>query len=225
VDTTPDLTTDPLPDPAPDPVTDPSAPTDVTPTDPTPTDPTATDPTTDPTVTPPPQETAPDSPPDSGPIATPASDPVDLPPPRTRITEPKPPLETPGYLYARVMGSSRVDVVWQDNSFQEAGYRIERSFDGQNWGEIGLVGPSGTVYSDFGLRPGQTVYYRVRAYTSTELSAYSNVAMATTASPMTNIRLGIVTPPGVQPIYPFRTPIAPGIRPGLPVAGFSNVSI
>jgi titin len=72
-----------------------------------------------------------------------------------------------------------ITIAWDDNSTTETGFRIERSLDGTtNWTQIGTTGGSVTVYRDTGLAPSTTYYYRVRAYTSTENSDYSNVAGA-----------------------------------------------
>jgi len=77
--------------------------------------------------------------------------------------------------------SRRLTLGWQDNSSNESGFKIERSPDGStNWTEIAATGPNITSYQDAGLAPTTTYFYRVRAYTTTNTSAYSNVTSATT---------------------------------------------
>jgi hypothetical protein len=82
---------------------------------------------------------------------------------------------------AQTATPNRVTLAWQDNSSTESGFRIERSRDGStNWTEIGTTGPNIVIFQDAGLAPYSTYFYRVRAYTSTENSAYSNTASAVT---------------------------------------------
>jgi hypothetical protein len=72
-------------------------------------------------------------------------------------------------------------LTWQYNSSNETGFRIERSPDGlTNWTEIATTGPNITSYQDARLTPGTAYYYRVRAYNTTDTSAYSDVKGATT---------------------------------------------
>jgi hypothetical protein len=73
-----------------------------------------------------------------------------------------------------------IDVLWQDNSYNENGFIIERSLDGRVWNVIGESDVSD--YTDGGkvnnsVLPGQKYFYRVRAYNRNLnlYSAYSNV--------------------------------------------------
>jgi hypothetical protein len=89
-------------------------------------------------------------------------------------------------LSASPKSSNAIDLNWTDHSNCEAGYRIERSEDGNIFVEVcDLQGPrSGTIYwTDAGLRQGTNYWYRVRAYDSSNpprFSNYSNVAQART---------------------------------------------
>lgn len=77
-------------------------------------------------------------------------------------------------------------VAWDDVS-GEAGFRIERSVDGANFTQIATVAADVISYSDSSVTNGTSYWYRVQAYNSTTVSAYSNVASgvvpATTVAP------------------------------------------
>jgi hypothetical protein len=74
-----------------------------------------------------------------------------------------------------------VTLAWQDNSTNENGFKIERSLDGStNWTEIGTTGPNITTYQDVGLASWTTYHYRVRAYSASSTSTYSNAIGGTT---------------------------------------------
>jgi hypothetical protein len=64
-----------------------------------------------------------------------------------------------------VISGSRVILMWDDASADEAGFEIERreGAEGQ-YQKIGTVGPNVTEYTDTGLQPGTVYYYRIRAY-------------------------------------------------------------
>jgi hypothetical protein len=71
--------------------------------------------------------------------------------------------------------TASITLAWDDNSTTESGFRVERSPNGtSSWTEIGTTNANVTTYQNTGLTRGATYYYRVRAYTATEFSAYSN---------------------------------------------------
>jgi hypothetical protein len=85
----------------------------------------------------------------------------------------------PSGLSGTAASSTQIDLTWTDNSGDELGFRIERSLNGEiGWTQIAEVGSNVTSYSDNGLTPGTTYYYRVRAYHAGGNSAYSSVASA-----------------------------------------------
>ncbi len=86
------------------------------------------------------------------------------------------PLTAPTNLTAASTVSRRIDLSWADNSASESGFKIERSMNGSIFKQIAVVGANATTFSDGNLRSGRRYYYRVRAYTSSANSAYSNVA-------------------------------------------------
>ncbi len=87
----------------------------------------------------------------------------------------------PSNLTATAISSSQINLLWTDNSNNETGIKIERKtgVDG-TYAQIATVGADVTTYSDTGLTPATTYYYRVKAYNSAGDSTYSNEANATT---------------------------------------------
>jgi hypothetical protein len=94
----------------------------------------------------------------------------------------------PTNLIATAINANRIDLSWKDNSTNEDGFRIERKIGtAGTYTEITTVGINATSYQDNTVSANTTYYYRVRAYNSVGLSAYSNEANATTPP--------VVTPP------------------------------
>ncbi len=94
-------------------------------------------------------------------------------------TPPSPPA-APTNLNATAVSSSRIDLVWVDNSTNEDAFRIERSTDNVTFTEVAAVSANVTSYSATGLAAGTTYHFRVRASNPAGDSAYSNTASATT---------------------------------------------
>jgi len=97
-----------------------------------------------------------------------------------RVISEKAELSPPSNL-AAVATSAGIDLSWQDNSDNETGFKIERKTGaGGNYQQIATVGANVIKYSDTGLSGDTTYYYRVRAYSDSGDSSYSNEASATT---------------------------------------------
>ncbi len=93
------------------------------------------------------------------------------------------PPNAPTNLIATAKSDSQIDLAWSDNSDNENGFAIERrTGDTGTYSEITRVGTGVISYSDTGLTPATTYYYRVFAYNSAGNSGYSNEANATTGS-------------------------------------------
>ncbi len=86
----------------------------------------------------------------------------------------------PSDLTATAVSSSAIDLTWTDNAGDEDGFDIERSLDGTSFTPLVSVGADVTTYSDTGLAPVTTYWYRVSAYNGSGTSGYSNTASAST---------------------------------------------
>ncbi len=85
----------------------------------------------------------------------------------------------PSDLAATQTTASRVDLSWQDNSSDEAGFKIERQIaDSGTWTQIATDVADTTRYADTTVSAGPAYRYRVRGYNWTGDSPYSNEAGA-----------------------------------------------
>jgi subtilisin family serine protease len=93
-------------------------------------------------------------------------------------------LIAPDNLSAQAVSSSRIDLLWADNSSGELGYRVERRIgpDGV-FSDIATVDRDVDIFIHNGLQPSTTYIYRVKAFNNNGESSYSNEAEAETPSP------------------------------------------
>ena len=97
---------------------------------------------------------------------------------------PDPTVKDPSGLEASAVSDTRIDLKWVDNSTNEGEFLIERDTSA-GFGSPTTMGAwaNSTTFSDTGLSPSTTYYYRVRARNATDSSGYSNTASATTQAP------------------------------------------
>ncbi|MGH9202534.1 MAG: fibronectin type III domain-containing protein, partial [Vicinamibacterales bacterium] len=86
----------------------------------------------------------------------------------------------PTNLAASTLSSSQIRLTWNDNSSNEAGFKLERSTDGTTFSQVATLVANTTAYTNSSLNAATTYIYRIRAYEGTNHSAYSNTAGATT---------------------------------------------
>ena len=89
-------------------------------------------------------------------------------------------LQVPGALSANAIHFSQINLTWVDNTSLEAAFEIERQVGNGPFAPVASVGANVTSYPVTGLLPETSYGYRVRAVRGTVVSAYSNVATATT---------------------------------------------
>lgn len=86
----------------------------------------------------------------------------------------------PSFLDASNPTPFTINLDWQDNSGNEAVFKIERSLDGIIFVEIDTVPANQNNYTDTGLNQDTQYFYRVRAGNMAGNSAYSNIDDETT---------------------------------------------
>lgn len=86
------------------------------------------------------------------------------------------PPTAPANVAAAAVAPSQVNLTWTETTPGVTGYYVERSIDGVSFALVATVDGTATGYSDTGLTPGATYYYRIRAYSPNGPSAYSSVA-------------------------------------------------
>ncbi|OGP72780.1 MAG: hypothetical protein A2V86_08735 [Deltaproteobacteria bacterium RBG_16_49_23] len=101
------------------------------------------------------------------------------------------PPATPASLTGAALNATQVTLNWVDNSDNEQGFKIERKTGiGGTYAEIQTVGPNVTSYTDSGLTPGVTYYYRVRAYNWGGESSYTSETSVTPNPKLTVAKAG-----------------------------------
>jgi fibronectin type 3 domain-containing protein len=77
-------------------------------------------------------------------------------------------------------GARTVNLTWQDNASNEAGFKVYRSTDNVNYTLMGSTGVNVTTYTNGSAEPATTYHYRVVAYLGSGSSLPSNTATVTT---------------------------------------------
>jgi phosphodiesterase/alkaline phosphatase D-like protein len=88
----------------------------------------------------------------------------------------------PSNLGISLTAVTEAKLTWTDNSNNENGFKIERKVDGGTYAEIDSLSANSVQYTNTGLLPETTYYYRIRAFNSYGYSGYSNEASITTPS-------------------------------------------
>ncbi len=89
-------------------------------------------------------------------------------------------LAAPSNLTATALSARKTELSWGDNSSDETGFAIERSTDGTTFTQLTTVSPNTVSYTDTGLEPETSYYYKVKTVKGEIASDFSNLALATT---------------------------------------------
>ena len=134
--------------------------------------------------------------------------------------------DAPRSFTARARGDSAIELNWRipssSGSGPITGYRIEWSRTGSGgWGPLADTGPTTTTYTDGGLRPVTTRYYRVAAMSAAGLGEWSRVDQATTESTRPSAPIGLSVVPGARRTDQLLlTWSAPADDGGSPITGY-----
>ncbi|NQU06591.1 MAG: fibronectin type III domain-containing protein, partial [Calditrichaeota bacterium] len=93
-------------------------------------------------------------------------------------------LAAPSDLRAETVSSSFIYLSWNDNSDNEDGFKIEYGFDGDSWNSIGEIDAGLESIDIINCQQSTTYYFRIRAFNDDGYSDYSNIASATTLTPI-----------------------------------------
>jgi dipeptidyl aminopeptidase/acylaminoacyl peptidase len=98
------------------------------------------------------------------------------------VVSPPPPPAAPSGIRIESISMNRIDIQWVDNSDNEDGFAVERCAQRgcNNFVEIGRVFPNNRHFVDGNLFANTQYYYRVRAFNSGGMSAYTDVISAKT---------------------------------------------
>ncbi len=116
------------------------------------------------------------------------------------LSKPKFP-EPPSNVFARVINTNQIDLVWKDNSDNEIGFSIERSlFPDKDFVQVGKVPANKNIYSDKTVKENTTYYYRVRAISENGYSFFDG------AYQKTEENTGLVMEDLTQPLRMYPNP-------------------
>jgi len=91
--------------------------------------------------------------------------------------------DDPTGLITTAINTTRIDLTWDDNSYNETGFKIERKTGiGGSYAEIDTVGANVTAYSDTTAVAENEYYYKVVAYNGAGDSSYTNESYASTVA-------------------------------------------
>ncbi len=90
-------------------------------------------------------------------------------------------IDPPSGLASVAIGAYSVTLVWVDESDNETGFEIQRSMDQTAWTTVATRPANTQGWTESGLQPDTTYYYRLRAISGLGLSSWSNSTAATTA--------------------------------------------
>jgi concanavalin A-like lectin/glucanase superfamily protein/lysyl oxidase/fibronectin type III domain protein len=98
-------------------------------------------------------------------------------------------VKAPSGLTATAAGEKQINLQWVDNSTNETEFVIQRDTNSKFTSPTTLTTwAENTTYSDVGLTPETTYFYRVRAHNATDTSEWSNTASAKTWATLSGYR-------------------------------------
>lgn len=80
-------------------------------------------------------------------------------------------------------GAKGMEIAWRDNSNNEEGFVLERSFNGKSWSTIAELKADETAFTDVNVPTGVGAVYRVGARIGAVISDYSSTGVISTGTP------------------------------------------
>jgi hypothetical protein len=93
----------------------------------------------------------------------------------------------PTGLMASAVSTSQINLTWTNTAGNQTGVEVDRSSDGTNFSPVRSLGATASSFSDTGLAPATTYWYRLEATNAAGPSPSSNIAFATTAPSSTAV--------------------------------------
>lgn len=93
-------------------------------------------------------------------------------------------LKQPTGLRATYASNTSLELTWSDRSVSEDSFQIYRSEDNITFTLIATVAADSESYTDSGLTEDSSYYYKIKALSSTNRSAFSPVAEGSTVTPI-----------------------------------------
>jgi alpha-tubulin suppressor-like RCC1 family protein len=126
--------------------------------------------------------------------------------------EPTPVLFAPSPLILSVVSSTQINLFWTYNSSEEVGFKIERKTGaGGSYSQIATPTADTTFYPDTTVTPGNTYYYRVRAYNAFTNSGYSNELTPVLSAP-SPLTLSVVSSTQVNLFWTYNSSEEAGFK-------------
>ncbi len=138
-------------------------------------------------------------------------------------------IEPPDNLRFDYVSDTSVNLIWDDNSNNESGFRVERriGIDGE-WVRIATVYSSTKSYKYTGLSPYITYYFRIRAYNTTgSYDSFSNEIEITTGKPKapSNITAGLISSTQARITWKDNSDSETGFKVQRAIVGVTNYRV
>jgi uncharacterized protein (TIGR02145 family) len=95
--------------------------------------------------------------------------------------------ESPTNLIVTAAAATQINLSWTDNSSNETGFKIQRKTGSESFAFVGEVNANVFTYSDTGLSPNTTYFYKVFSYNSAGNSAVSSNEVTAVTSTTSSI--------------------------------------
>lgn len=92
----------------------------------------------------------------------------------------------PSGVAVTALSSGQIQILWQDNSSNEEGFKISRYTANDGWADLTETAAGVNQYTDSGLQPKTSYCYRIAAFNSVGTTAYTTLKCVTTPAAATD---------------------------------------